>query len=359
MNRGTESTAADAIPAEHLSAFARGLEPVGRILEDPEYNVWGCSPIYGPDGKVHVFYSRWKNAFDHLGWVAACEVAHAVADRPEGPYTTLGTALKGKGGEAWDSWSIHNPTIHEVDGRYALLYMGSDGSQLGVSLEEIMAMDAEAYHPYFTKLVSTKRVGMAVADDLNGPWRRVGDAPLVQTSPRPAWDDLCTSNPTFLQHPNGEFWLYFKGWDWATLNSGGNRKYGLAVSTSLEGPYRKFEQNPVISFVPYGPHMQCEDGYVWQEDGRFYIILRDMGFYNHEYGLLLESEDGIEWGRPEIAFLDAPSYFGENLPGLDREGRFERPQLLMRDGRPEYLFCAYRGGAYRTSSGAVLKVNRS
>ncbi len=48
--------------AEHaVSPFCERLRGVGRILELPDYNVWCCSPIYGPDGKVHVFYSRWKN----------------------------------------------------------------------------------------------------------------------------------------------------------------------------------------------------------------------------------------------------------------------------------------------------------
>ena len=80
---------------EVISEFAQKLSPVGRILEDPEYNVWCCSPIYDEQGRVHVFYARWLNGYDHLGWVAASEVAHAVADHPEGPDTTTGTVIKG------------------------------------------------------------------------------------------------------------------------------------------------------------------------------------------------------------------------------------------------------------------------
>ena len=75
------------------SDFCRRLEPIGRILEDPGYNVWCCSPIYGPDGRVHVYYSRWPKEAGHPGWLCACEVAHAVADSPEGPYRTTGVAL--------------------------------------------------------------------------------------------------------------------------------------------------------------------------------------------------------------------------------------------------------------------------
>ena len=37
------------------SDFEKGLTPLGRILEHPDYNVWGCSPIYDDEGRVHVF----------------------------------------------------------------------------------------------------------------------------------------------------------------------------------------------------------------------------------------------------------------------------------------------------------------
>jgi len=342
-----------------LSSFAQSLTPVGRVLEDPDYHVWGCSPIYGPDGRVHVFYSRWPNAYNHGGWVAACEIAHAVADSPEGPYETLGVILKGRGGKAWDSWSIHNPTIHKVGDQYALFYMGTDGSNLGVTLEEVMAMSEEDFDPYLHKLVNTKRVGLALADNLNGPWTRVGEEPCIVPSDNPLiWDSFCTSNPTYLHHPSGKHWLYYKAWDQGTAEAfNGNRKYGLAVADQIEGPYTKLESNPVISFEHLGPDIQCEDGYVWMDGGRYYMILRDMGVYNHEYGLLLSSEDGLNWGNLEIAYLNATSYFDEALPGLEREGRFERPQILMKDARPDYLFCAYQGGAHLTCSGVVLKIN--
>ena len=37
------------------------LTGISRILEHPDYNVWCCSPIYGPDGKVrHLLFSLEK-----------------------------------------------------------------------------------------------------------------------------------------------------------------------------------------------------------------------------------------------------------------------------------------------------------
>ncbi len=327
---------------EVVSEFCKRLTGVGRILEDPDYNVWGCSPIYGPDGKVHVFYSRWKNEADHEGWLTCCEIAHAIGDTAEGPFETVDVAITGRGGDWWDSMTCHNPTIHKIGDKYVLFYMGtSDGT------------------------VYTKRLGMATADSLNGPWTRT-DEPIVLPSPdKKAWDSMCTTNPAFLAHPSGDLWMYYKSWsiadwekdietnDWRNTN----RQYGLAIAKDLNGPWVKQSEEPMIDLRKVIKDAQSEDAYIWMEDGKFKMVMRDMGYWNHEYGLYFESEDGENWSQPQISFWNSHRYFDEAPNGLDREGRFERPQLLMKDGRPEYLFVAFRGGKYNTSSGAVLKLN--
>jgi hypothetical protein len=327
---------------EVVSDFCRRLTGVGRILEDPDYNVWGCSPIYGPDGKVHVFYSRWLNEADHQGWLTCSEIAHAVADQPAGPYETVDVAVTGRGGDWWDAMTCHNPTIHRIGDKYVLFYMGTrDGT------------------------VYTKRVGIAVSDSLYGPWTRT-ERPIIEPDPDPAaWNSMCTTNPAFVQHPGGELWLYYKSWcinDWERdLKEDTwyhtNRQYGLAIAQNLEGPWIKQGDAPMVNLRHVREKAQSEDAYIWIEDGTFRMIMRDMGYWNHEYGLYFESPDGIRWSDPQIAFWNSHRYFDEPPNGLDREGRFERPQLLIRDGRPECLFLAFRGGKYNTSSAAVLVVN--
>ena len=68
------------------SDFFRRLQSFNRILELEDYFVWGCSPLDGPDGMVHVFYSRWPKDKGMEGWLSDSEIVHAVADQPEGPY---------------------------------------------------------------------------------------------------------------------------------------------------------------------------------------------------------------------------------------------------------------------------------
>lgn len=315
------------------SEFCDALEPVGRILEEEGWNVWGCSPIWGEDGKVHVFFSRWLG--EHKNWLDKSEIAHAVADKPEGPYKVVGTVLKGRGAGHWDAHTIHNPTIQKVGNKYALFYIGNN---LDIANEQNM------HH------AGTQRVGLAIADDLNGPWEIISDKePILEVSNnKKDWDSFLTTNPALLQHPNGEFWLYYKAWDRHNDNM---RKMGIAVAKNIEGPYKKIKGNPVVSFSHMKPKRQVEDAYVFQHKNKFYMVMRDMGVFHPHVGLILESEDGVNWSDPKLGYKTSADYFGGAIE------RFERPQVLMKDGKPAYLFLALMGGKYNTSSGAVLKID--
>jgi hypothetical protein len=326
------------MPPPVESEFSKRLRPVGRILELEGYFVWCTTAIEGADGRIHVFFSRWPAAKGMSGWINSCEIAHAVADRPEGPYAVRETVLAPRPGR-WDATTCHNPHIQRVGNRYVLLYMGNSNGR-----------------------TNTKRIGLATSDSLEGPWER-SDSPLLEPGPGGAWDDHCTTNPSLLVHPSGEFWLYYKSWNTADYEAGrppirGNRKYGLAVADRLEGPYRKHPKNPLIDFSGLGENRQCEDAYVWREGDRFRVIMRDMGVFNHEVGLILESKDGIEWSAPQIAYHPVSAYAKEPPAPkhLNRYGRIERPQLLFRNGRPAYLFGASQGGRYQTASGFLLKI---
>ena len=63
-------------PLFEESPFARRLQPIGRALELEDYYVWCNSPIEGDDGKIHVFFSRWKAEKGMSGWINGCEIAH-------------------------------------------------------------------------------------------------------------------------------------------------------------------------------------------------------------------------------------------------------------------------------------------
>jgi len=333
------SFAAD-VETGKVSAFSKKLKPVGRALEMEGYYIWCNSPIYGPDGKVHVFFSRWIEKKKMGGWINGSEICHAVADTPESEFKFIETILAPRGPGFWDATTCHNPFITKIDDQYCLFFMGNSNGK-----------------------TDTKRIGLATAPTLDGPWTRP-DQPLLLPGPTGAWDDHCTTNPAVIKH-DGKYMLFYKSWNTKEYEEStdplikGNRKYGLAIADKLEGPYIKYAGNPVIDFSKRGSgNKQMEDAFVWWENNRYNLICRDMGIFNHEYGLLMDSKNGTKWSEPEIAFYDAPHYIQQPEPPsyLKKYGRFERPQLLLKDGKPEYLFTASQGGKYMTASSFIFKI---
>lgn len=324
---------------DNESEFAKHLKPVGRALEMEDYYVWCNSPIQGEDGKIHVFFSRWSSKKGMGGWLNGCEICRATSDNPEGPFEFVETILAPRAGH-FDSTTCHNPSIKKIDGKFCLFYMGNSNGK-----------------------TNTKRIGLATADSLNGPWKRP-DKPLLEAGPEGAWDDHCTTNPSFIKHPNGQYWLYYKSWNTHDYDTQpppirGNRKYGLAIADKLEGPYIKYAGNPVVDFSSRGNNAQMEDAYLWLEKKKFKMICRDMGYYNHQEGIIMESKDGKKWGAPLIAYYGAEHYGIKQPPApsnLSRYGRFERPQILFIKNKPAYLFMASQGGKYMTASSYIFKI---
>jgi hypothetical protein len=76
--------------------FADRWEFIGTAVEEPGYTIWGTSPIYGDDGKVHLFVARWPCELKvDPGWRTHSEIAHYVGDSPEGPFVFSDVAVKG------------------------------------------------------------------------------------------------------------------------------------------------------------------------------------------------------------------------------------------------------------------------
>ncbi len=332
--------AGSAFYVDNESSFAKHLHPVGRALELEGYYVWCNSPIRTEDGKIHLFFSRWKEQKKMGGWINGSEIAHAVADSPESEFKVIETVLTPRGGTAWDATTCHNPLIKKFGDQYCLFYMGNSNGK-----------------------TNTKRIGLATADSIDGPWKRP-DQPLLLPGPEGSWDDHCTTNPAVIKKANADYWLYYKSWNTKEYETStdtvikGNRKYGLAIAKQLEGPYIKYEGNPVIDFSSEGKNTQFEDAFVWQEHNKIWMIAKDMGYFGQQNGIIMETKNGIRWSVPKIAYLPLSKYIQEPAPHLylKKYGRFERPQILFENGKPAYLFTATQGGKYQTASSFIFRI---
>ncbi|QIA63523.1 glycosyl hydrolase family 43 [Vibrio astriarenae] len=378
------------MPSNIQKQFALSLNYCGRILEVEGKHVWGTSGFVDEQGRVHVYFSNWSMDDARASWVISCKVNYAIAESLDSEFVDQGTVLEGAGGDCWDAWSIHNPCVHKVGDKYVMLYMGSNGNSFELTKRDLNQMilvceNEGTFNPpnertsnmsedekhrvelawdSYTKVVESKRIGMAIADKPSGPFVRIGDTPLIDTGLPGEWDDLVTSNPAFCVAPNGQFYLYYKAWNkksWQEKH--GNRKYGVAVSDTLEGPYIKSDANPIVDFEPMGEHCQLEDATVFYLNDQFHMVARDMGLQDHVRGIIMSSIDGITFNDPELAFHGVSQYSDETiveLKDMARSGNYERPQIIKDlDGAPVALICASTGGKYGTSSPVLFKIDES
>jgi len=302
--------------------------PLSAKFIDEDFYIWGASMARDSDGKCHLLYSRWPRELGHMAWVTHCEIAHAVADNPLGPYKFVDVALPARNANFWDGHCTHNPTVHQFDGKYYLYYMGNTGD--GNATKKLNPIHR-----------NNQRIGVAVADSLNGPWKRF-DQPLIDISEsNDAPDALMTSNPSILQRADGMFVLIYKAVGKnGRLPFGGPVVHLAATSSSPTGPFKK-HLNPL--FTAPGVKFPAEDPYIWADKDEYWAIVNDHKGHFNKTGedslALFKSEDGLNWDVADNPWVLQREVLWED--GTKQSfHRLERPQLWLENGVPSVLFCA-------------------
>ena len=314
-----------------ISDFSKLLQPASKtsVLAEHGYYVWGGSVVKGDDGFYHMFYSRWKRDTYFNGWVTHSEIAHAISEKPEGPFDYKDVALPARGARFWDGLCTHNPTVKEFDGKYYLYYMGNTGD--GRAMRNLNFIHR-----------NNQRIGVAWADSPNGPWNR-SDEPFVDVSvDENAWDALMTSNPSVTQMRDGRYLVVYKAVaKHKPMPFGGPVTHLAAIADSPSGQIKKVNQR---IFHKEGEMFPAEDPFVWYQKScdRYYAIVKDMhGVFTNEGAslALFESDDGLNWSpsanplasRLEVQWQDGP---------IEKLAKLERAQILLENGEPIMLYCA-------------------
>lgn len=299
------------------------------------YWVWCGSVIEGEDGRFHMFASRWPKSLPfHPGWLVASEVVRAVSDTPEGPYSFQEVVLPARGAEYWDGCSTHNPHITRQGGQYVLYYMGSTSPLPAAAGGEPL----ELGDPRVIVARANKRIGIAIADSITGPWKRL-EAPIMPTRPG-RFDSFLTSNPAPCVHEDGSVLLIYKARRYEG-NAHGRMTIGVAGADHYAGPYRVLREGPV-----FPEHFHLEDPFVWKTEQGYELIAKDMdgNLCGEKHGGIHAcSADGLDW-----KLMEKPRAYSRTIVWEDGSvrtmGSFERPFLLFRQGRPTHLFAATADG---------------
>ncbi|MFO7822717.1 MAG: glycoside hydrolase family protein [Cyclobacterium sp.] len=323
----------------HLSAqiqknpliFKDRLQPLTEknIFKSDDYFNWCSSIIKGEDGKYHLFYSRWPKKYTFLSWLTHSEVAHAIADNPSGPWEYKETVLKSRGPGHWDAITVHNPKIKKFGDKYYLYYISTNMGDNDYTEEELIEIARVGYpHSNWQEyLRPNQRTGVAVAESIDGPWKRM-ERPLIEPS---GPITTLTVNPAVVQGKDGKYYLIVKGDK--PKDIGFNRNQAVAISDSPTGLF-KMHPEAVID------DMDTEDMSVWYDDrrDRFYGV-----FHAHSFIGMINSPDGINWRKATEYVIQnkrIPMANGSDLV----PDRMERPFLYQEEGEPLVLSMAVKKG---------------
>lgn len=276
-----------------LSKEVWGAEGVGprdaqNGLEDAtmkQWCYWDGQIIKGPDGKYHLFASRWDQARGHSGWGGSAAV-HAVSDNIIGPYADKGLCWpENQGGRG------HNVTALVLpDGRYAVV-------------------------------VSETRPGdVFVSKSLDGPWEQLGSIQVDANAPNPR--DGRMSNVSVMVRPDGKFMIV-------------PRSGAILISTSgILGPY-KIQGPSIYPSMPDLPTRNLEDPVIWYSGGLYHIVVN---CWSARKAYHLTSPDGIHnWTNRGLAYDPTTDFVRYTDGTVNHWSLMERPGVVLENGHVAYF----------------------
>jgi len=269
-----------------LSKKQEEIEYIGDKKELIDLNLWQESPsrIIFHKGKYHTWIM-------HLTFYR--EVGRL--EKPKNYYLTSEDGYRwkveaelppGEPGSFDDFWR-EGLQVVAFDGKFWMFYAGN-------------ATDDVKYGNDKRNGDRRNAIGLLVADQPEGPWRRATDKPLFVRSEDPnAWDYDMTNNP-YPVYFKGKWFIYYKS---KNTQKGITRTLqGVAVADSITGPYVKYENNPICD---------GHGSFVWAWRGG--ITMLPFG----ANGKIHWSPDGLHWHNvddPASRKIKTPIYSAFYLP---------------------------------------------
>ncbi len=246
-------------------SLLHGLEPeTGVTRRDP-------SDVIKVNDTFYLWYTKTEKHYS--GYDAS--IWYAISNDSK-TWEEIGEALaRGEPG-AWDAYSVFTPNILKASGKYYLFYTGvqpTPGNLQG-RFENNSENDFTA-------------IGLAEADHPTGPFVRSFPDPILKVSDHIDDFDSYRVDDACLIHKDNKYWLYYKGRSRKYGNEGPKfTKLGVAISRYPEGPYQKYQENPIIG--------SGHEVLVWPYQGGIISLLSEHG---PEGRTLQYAADGIHFKK--------------------------------------------------------------
>ncbi len=166
------------------------------------YWIWCGSVLKSSDG-YHMYAARWPKQYPmFIGYIYQSEIVHAFSETMCGPYRFVEKVLpNGSNPSAWDGRMAHNPTVLRYGNRFLLYYIGTTYREENPRITDHDRTLTDAIYQRI-------RIGVAIADSPAGPWKTL-DHPVLE--PRPGhWDHQIVTNPAPCVLPDGRIYLYYR-----------------------------------------------------------------------------------------------------------------------------------------------------
>ena len=181
---------------------------------------------------IHAEVDEKEQRLKHSGYVAT--IWYAISKDEGHTWKEQGEALGVGRKGSFDAQAVFTPNILEYKNKYYLYYTGVKHTPGLDHFENNSTND-------FTN------IGLAVADSPGGPFRRVKSNPILPYNPDGISFDSYRVDDASLLVRNDKIWLYYKGRNLADGRSGpAQTKMGVAFADKPEGPYKKYEGNPIL-----------------------------------------------------------------------------------------------------------------
>ena len=244
-------------------------------LEDEtmqHWNYWDGQIIKAPDGKYHLFASRWNQARGHGGWFGS-QAVHAVSDHLMGPYVDKGLCWPDDaGGRGHNVGALTLP-----DGSYAVY------------------------------VSETRPCEVYVSKSLDGPWEHHGTI-TVEGDPR--WH---ASNVSIMARPDGKFEFT-------------ERDGRIFISDKgILGPYQPQGDSVFPKGIP-----NLEDPCIWYSGGLYHITVNS---WSTRKAYHLTSADGIhDWTNRGVAYDPREAIVRYPDGTVNHWTKVERPSVYIENG---------------------------
>jgi hypothetical protein len=112
------------------------------------------------------------------------------------------------------------------------------------------------------------------------------------------------------------------------------------------GPYEKLNDGPILTDIPDLPNPSFEDPFLWHDGELFHLLAKDMNGTTCgelDGGIHAFSEDCLHWHvtDPRLSYSRRITWDDGRTV---MQGSFERPWLLIENGKPTHLFGSIADG---------------